>query len=320
MATWKKIIVSGSDAALTSLTASAGIQVGTNQQITTSQSTTFLTGSFTGSFTGDGSGLTGIVTSNPNALTQGEGIVVFSYNGLAAQTVAISGAAALTPNVLTKYTGDAFVDSSLTDNGTNITGTSSLQLTGANSSLSGSFSGSFFGDGSNLSGVASSLIVSSSDNGTSTVVNLATEALKFAGTANEVDVTVNSGTDTVTIGLPNNVTISGDLTVNGDLSYLNVTNLYVEDKFVLLNSGSVGASDGGIIIAQTNDTGKALVYDSSTNRWALTGSLAGNVTSVNPDAFLAAVIDKNIIDSDNAEYQKVGNIRIETNGDIFIYS
>ena len=37
------------------------------------------------------------------------------------------------------------------------------------------------------------------------------------GTANEIEATV-SATDTLTIGLPNNVTISGDLTVNGNLS------------------------------------------------------------------------------------------------------
>ena len=37
------------------------------------------------------------------------------------------------------------------------------------------------------------------------------------GTANEIETTV-SATDTLTIGLPNNVTISGDLTVNGNLS------------------------------------------------------------------------------------------------------
>jgi hypothetical protein len=40
-----------------------------------------------------------------------------------------------------------------TDNGTTITGITSIQLTGANSNLSGSFSGSFRGDGTNLTGV-----------------------------------------------------------------------------------------------------------------------------------------------------------------------
>lgn len=251
-----------------------------------------------------------------------------------------------------------------------------LATTGANNvSMTGSFTGSFTGDGSQLSGLVSFLAVSSSDNGTNDIIQLKTESLNFSGTTNEVDVTVNSGTNTIQIGLTNDVVVAGDLTVDGgdlfssastfnllpanvgtlnighaasnvsigattgtvtlrddvlvqgdltvtgDLAYLNVTNLYVEDKFVLLNSGSVSPSDGGIIVAQTSDTGKALVYDSDTDRWGFTGSLAGSASSVAPDAFVATVIDKNVAESiDVAVYQKPGNIRVETNGDIFIYS
>ena len=65
MATWKKVIVSGSSAELLNVTASSGVLVGTNQQITTSPSTTQLSGSFSGSFFGDGSGLSGVAASFP---------------------------------------------------------------------------------------------------------------------------------------------------------------------------------------------------------------------------------------------------------------
>ena len=56
MASWKKVIVSGSDAILNQL------NVGTNQVITTTTplTSTKITGSFTGSFFGDGTGITGI--------------------------------------------------------------------------------------------------------------------------------------------------------------------------------------------------------------------------------------------------------------------
>lgn len=64
MATWKKLIVSGSVAELAAVSASVGITVNTNQQIQPTQAGTRLTGSFTGSFTGDGSNLTG-VTATP---------------------------------------------------------------------------------------------------------------------------------------------------------------------------------------------------------------------------------------------------------------
>ena len=62
MAKWQKIIVSGSDAELNSL------KVGISQSITTSPSTTFLSGSFSGSFQGDGSGLTNIPASGIQGL------------------------------------------------------------------------------------------------------------------------------------------------------------------------------------------------------------------------------------------------------------
>ncbi len=64
MATWKKLIVSGSVAELASVSASVGVLVGTNQQIQPTQADTRLTGSFTGSFAGDGSNLIG-VTATP---------------------------------------------------------------------------------------------------------------------------------------------------------------------------------------------------------------------------------------------------------------
>ena len=62
MATWKKVIVSGSNAEL------AKLNTGANQQINTDPTQTFLTGSFSGSFTGDGSNLTGIKATTINTV------------------------------------------------------------------------------------------------------------------------------------------------------------------------------------------------------------------------------------------------------------
>jgi hypothetical protein len=64
LSTWKKIIVSGSDAHLTSVSASVSIGVNNNQIIGTTQNTTQLTGSFTGSFVGNGNALTNINSDN----------------------------------------------------------------------------------------------------------------------------------------------------------------------------------------------------------------------------------------------------------------
>lgn len=53
--------------------------------------------------------------------------------------------------------------------------------------------------------------------GSNTQVLESGTTLTVNGTANEIEATV-SATDTLTIGLPNDVTISGNLTVNGNIS------------------------------------------------------------------------------------------------------
>lgn len=155
MAEWKKVVVSGSAAILSQL------NVGTNQQITTSPATTQLSGSFSGSLQGNGTGLTGVTNATTLAsLTQGTGITAFTFNGSTAQTVALKNAGSLTNNVLQKWdsSNGQLTNASLTDNGTTITGATSIQLTGANSNLSGSFSGSFQGNGAGLTGVTATAI------------------------------------------------------------------------------------------------------------------------------------------------------------------
>jgi len=169
MASWKKVIVSGSSANLTALQVdnlTSGQVVigggasnlsttainGTGNIVATTGATGLTaTGSFTGSFRGTFTGTTDL----PD-LTQGTGITTFTYDGSTTATVAVSGAASLSTNNITKWTGNAFANSSLSDNGTVVSGASSIQLTGASSALTGSFTGSFKGDGSGLSGVAAS--------------------------------------------------------------------------------------------------------------------------------------------------------------------
>ena len=54
--------------------------------------------------------------------------------------------------------------------------------------------------------------------------------LTFAGTSNEVDVAESAGT--VTIGLPNNVTISGNLTVSGTTTEVSSTTINIADPLL----------------------------------------------------------------------------------------
>jgi hypothetical protein len=353
MATWKKVIVSGSAGEFTSVTSSvltndnlviAGVggaledsgltlsgttlNIGANS-IQSTGTDSVLTGSFAGTFSGS-------VVVDLEDLTQGVGIVPFTYDGNSTATVAVSGAAQLSSNAITKWdlTDGKFVDSSLTDNGTTITGTTSLQLSGAASSLTGSFTGSFIGNGAGLTNIPNGAL----DNSTITLaagtngsggpdpVSLG-ETLTVNGTNNEIDIVI--GANALTIGLPADVTISQDLTVNrnltvlGTASFQNTTNLEVADRFILLASGSNSTGDGGIVVQQaTQNVGELFAFDSAVTRWGLTGSFSADQSSYTPDAFMAAVVVGSGTDPDAApaRYDAAGNIFVGTDENIWIYS
>ena len=336
MANWKKVIVSGSSPEFSTLSVDnlasgvvtgSGTTLGTqaingtgNILATTGATGISASGSFSGSFQGNFVG-----TTNLPDLTQGAGISAFTYDGSNTATVAVSGAASLIPNNITKWDGNSFQNASLYDNGSVVTGSVSIQLTGASSNLSGSFSGSFQGDGSNLTGIAATLLVSgSSGNGS---VDIKTQTLSIVGTTNEIETSVSG--QTVTIGLPDDVTVNGDLvvqqnlTVFGTASFQQTTNLEVADRFVLFASGSNAPGDGGIVIQQgTQNVGELFGYDNTTTRWGITSSFNASQGTFTPDAFMAVAsigvgVDPTVID---AKYQAKGNLFIGTDEGIWIYS
>ena len=109
-----------------------------------------------------------------------------------------------------------------------------------------------------------------------------------------------------------NITATGNLTVQGTVTSIETTNLNVDDQFILLNSGSAGAADAGIV---EYDDGPSLGWDESEGRWALdaTGS-TWNQTTIASDAYIAAVK----IGATDANYEKAGNLRVD-GGEIYIY-
>ena len=144
------------------------------------------------------------------------------------------------------------------------------------------------------------------------------DTLTIAGTANEIEVTVGA-TDTATIGLPSTVsgltsisattltdgtfavssgaitgattvaaqdlTLSGNLTVNGTTTTVSSTNTTIEDKLLELGTGTTGSASGdaGIVIERGNDTNVFMGWDESADQFQLattsaTGSSTGDLT------------------------------------------
>jgi len=123
-----------------------------------------------------------------------------------------------------------------------------------------------------------------------------------------------------------NLTLTGNLTVEGDTLNANVTNLDIEDRFILLNSGSATTGDSGIVFGGSNgvaQSGAALIWDASYNtndgRAAIVNNMASNATGdQTPSYHVAGVFEGTETNAATAQADHVGNIRVEGT-DIFIY-
>jgi hypothetical protein len=113
-----------------------------------------------------------------------------------------------------------------------------------------------------------------------------TGVLSLTGTANEVNVSASAGN--VTVGLPDDVTIGGNLTVTGDLTvsgsttYLNTATLQVEDNKVVLNSNATGTPtvDAGIEVERGDFPNSELFWDESAGKWTSSDGSASYALSL----------------------------------------
>jgi len=101
----------------------------------------------------------------------------------------------------------------------------------------------------------------------------------IVGTAGEVTVSPNSGHNAaVTIGLPDDVTITNNLTVGGDLNVIgkvnsvNTTTINVQDNKVNLNSAFTGnpVADAGIRVERGDKQDVEILWKESSEKWQLT--------------------------------------------------
>ena len=265
------------------------------------------TGSFTGSFTGDGSNLTGVSAQVEESLLLGNGLNGGTFDGSTGVTASINlDGATLAVGVSGLKVADLGVDSG--------------QL------ATGAVTDAKIASGSIQNNKLANDSFTVSDGSNSTGIDLG-GTLTFSGTANEVDVVEGSGT--VTVGLPDDVTIGQDLvvsrnlTVQGTASFQHTEDLAIADRFILLASGSNAAGDGGIVVQQTSqDVGEVFAFDQANVRWGVSGSFDASQNAFTPDAFMANVVvgTTNDPDAAPARYDKKGNIFVANNEDIYIYS
>ncbi len=134
----------------------------------------------------------------------------------------------------------------------------------------------------------------------------------IAGTTNEIEVT-GSGSENaaITIGLPNDVTITnnlnvgGDLNVTGSINTVNSTQVNITDNKINLNSDmpeeNSPSLDAGIVVHRGTEADAELLWDEDTDRWQV-GLVSGNyhdiarkyVTTVGDGSALTYAITHNL--------------------------
>ena len=141
-----------------------------------------------------------ITAVNPNALTIGAGLSGTSYDGSSAVTVAIDATVATTSGTQT-LTNKTISSTSNTISATsgNITDFTEASVDAVAAAIA--------------AGTQTNITITYDDNAGSLSFNASGGVSSLTGTANEV--TVSASTGAVTIGLPDDITIAGNITING---------------------------------------------------------------------------------------------------------
>jgi hypothetical protein len=156
-----------------------------------------------------------------------------------------------------------------------------------------------------------------SDGSNSTATSLG-GTITIQGTSNEIEVAESSGT--VTVGLPTNPTVggnlivTGDLTVNGTTTTISTTNTVASDTLFELGNGTTGtpANDSGIIIERGDADNAFIGFDESADKFIVgtttaTGAATGNLTITtgtlvaNLEATTATLGGSDVISTDNTK-------------------
>jgi hypothetical protein len=319
-----------------------------------------ITGSFTGSFTGDGSNITGVAAASfdidslgalgGTGLHQTQDHFVFSDNGTEKKITFsnledaifgnVSGDAAIAAGGALTIAANSVEGTMLN---TNSADTSTIELssdtlsvlkvpnalTVDNATIQLNSGTTFDGSGAKTIAIkdggvdADALAAAVAGNGLTGGGGSALAVGAGTGvTVNANDVAIGQAVETDSNVQFNNMVIDGNLTVNGTQTLNNTTNLLIEDRFILMNSGSSATGDGGILVGSGSAfSASAFIFDDSEDRWGvqIDTQLGSSAATSIPEAYASLyVLTAN---TGSATYNVKGNIKIDDGtGDIFIYS
>ena len=166
-------------------------------------------------------------------------------------------------------------------------------------------------------GIVSASVLSSPSQGTA--------RLAINGVNTDVDLGLQAGDSPAFT----NLTVNGDLTVTGNTFEAQVTNLNVEDRMILLNSGST-SGDVGIIFGGSDpagdgtnnaNTGSGIFWDSPTNVFGFAQDVITSAVSASVQSKIGNIETSNSNPSATPVFQGTGTTHVnESDESIWIYS
>jgi len=161
------------------------------------------------------------------------------------------------------------------------------------------------------------------DSSTNISVSLLSDTLTVSGTSNEIETSVSG--NTLTVGLPdnvtvgNNLTVTGNLTVNGTTTTISSTNTAVSDTLLELGNGRTGSAtgDAGVVIERGDDNNVFIGYDESEDEIAFgtgtfTGASTGNLSITDANIRASAITATGNLDVSGTSTLR-GNITLGVN-------
>jgi len=216
------------------------------------------------------------------------------------------------------FTGNSVVTTTVSDN--TITFGTNADIVSSSAQLAADISGSFTAASASLA----NRITTAETELENTILSASAEGSAQGTIAfNGVDVDVN-GMQTDDSPTFAGLTVTGNLNVTGDTIQAQVTNLNVEDKFILLNSGSA-TGDAGIVFGgaggATPNTGDGIFYDDSDSVFAFGEDIASNATTATNSSKLGNIQTAAGTPSGAPTFQGTGTVHVNTSDEgIWIYS
>ncbi len=152
-------------------------------------------------------------------------------------------------------------------------------------------------------GEVATTVIIGADTGSNDTVTLG-ETINFTGTSNEITTAVSN--NEITIGLPDDVVIAGNLTVNGTTTTINTATLDVEDSLIKLAKANTGSDSLDIGIYGVYDTSGTDKYSgffrdaSDSGKWKLfkdNQSAPGNTVDPSGTGYAVATLVAHLEDS-----------------------